>query len=314
MKLINGPENFVPENYYNGPVSNFRTGYNDPVPLGVWWWNGPSIKNYDDGKAYYTDVDTMFAFLIKNKVNEIYVTASVMTATSTPQPDKLTFAELGVFIGRCARYGITVDVLLGDDGSWLDTQSPFYSYMSLIEAYQTQAAPSQKFRGVHLDVEPNITRPLSNPQNAAAFANFIVNHAYPAVSALNLQMAFSIPFWYDQFLVTDGGQSMTLTELIFKYCDYVSVMSYRDTAAAVYSLLDEEIGLAKKYNRRMNVSLESIYTEEGDYVSFAEDGKLEMVKQINLLRQMLNQETGLKFGLSVHHAHTWYALQDNPLP
>ena len=311
MKLINGPSNFYPAEYYLGSVINFRNGQNDSVSLGSWLWNGSFIKNQDTERAYYADIDTIFAFLILNNINELYVSANSLVNSPVAPAGKLTFAEFGVFVNRCYRYGIKVDALLDNTGSWLNNQTPFYNYINLISQYQTQAAPTQKLRAVHLDFEPHISYNLDeHPEIVAKFAEFISKHAYPAISGLNMQFGFSIPHWYTNFNVTDGGQTMTLSELVFKYCNYVSIMSYWDTATGIYTRIEDEIVFAKKYNRRLNASIESIYTEEGPGLSFAEDGKGVMAAQMTLLRQMLDNVEGLKFGLSVHHVYTWYALQE----
>lgn len=87
--------------------------------------------------------------------------------------------------------------------------------------------------------------------------------------------------------------------------DRVFIMSYRDTAEAIYDTAADEIAFAEANGKTPVLGVET-YSEEGDSVSFLEEGKRYMYGELDKLRGMLSDGSGL----AIHHIETWRGLKD----
>jgi hypothetical protein len=83
-------------------------------------------------------------------------------------------------------------------------------------------------------------------------------------------------------------------------------MSYRDTAEMMYDVAKEEIAYARLVNKSIMLGAE-LYSEEGDQVSYMEEGKTYLYGQLDLLRNSLDF---LQSGVAIHQIATWYELPD----
>ena len=95
------------------------------------------------------------------------------------------------------------------------------------------------------------------------------------------------------------------------HSDGVVLMSYRDTAAAILETGREELALAKTRPCRVLFGAETGKTDEGDFVSFFEEGKAALKAELQKVRAVLAQ-THLRAGsgISVHHVGSWQALRE----
>ena len=319
LEVIAGNPDFQMGKYYDGPIAEFRKP-NDKVTLGVWWWDARLLKSrLGNAKS----VDRTMDFLLQNNVTEIYLCIDGMTSEETGKAvhsndsgKVVTEEEVRVFIKRCTTLGIRVEALIGNQGSWiLPEDTEFEQYMELLKGYQSRAGENEKFSAIHLDCEPYIKYNLdAGSKYLDDYVNFFLKEVRPAADQLNLPLVWDIPSWYNQ-TVTDPktGDQMPLGELKFKYCDAVGIMSYKDSAYAMYGLCREEFLWAKKYNKKLHLGAECYYLKDGDSVSFAEEGRLYMHEQFKKLRQLIDDKLDLEqVGLSVHYAHTWLTLNDEP--
>ena len=306
--------------YYTGSVSTFRKAGEKKVSLGVWWWDAALIHTPQGEK---NAVDTMMEFLTLNNVNEIYLCVDSMVSEDTgksvtviEQGKVVTEEEVRLFIKRCTGLGISVEALIGNQGSWIlpdDTQ--FDDYMALLANYQSRADADEAFSGVHIDCEPYLTYSFDKKKNRDLFVSFVVHKAVPAVKdGLDLPLAWSIPSWYNTTVIDPkDGETAPLGEVMFKYCDAISVMSYLDTAQAAYDISAEEIEWAKKYDRKLHLSAECEYYDDGEATSYGEEGKIIMHEEFDKLRMLLDDAALNEYGLSVHYAHTWLNLRELPV-
>jgi hypothetical protein len=83
-------------------------------------------------------------------------------------------------------------------------------------------------------------------------------------------------------------------------------MSYRDTAEEMYRIAQEEVRYAVSVDKPIMLGAE-LQSEEGDHVSYMEEGRLYLYEQLELLKAMVNYP---KAGASIHHIKTWYELRD----
>ena len=279
----------MPTTKTNTPYLNIQTDAKNGS-LGMWWWNANKITSANVYNPILDDLQL-------NHVTEIYVSIG-----------NQSYNQIGAFIEECGSRGIRVAWLSGDT-SWVDNgNTGFDSMFSHFQAYQNQAKANQKFYGIHLDVEP-----YTAGKSWQNYANLVVR-ATKAAHEYGTIIEWDIPFWLDDnnVRVTANGQTVSLLELLADTSDTLVLMSYRDTANAVLTVSNTELGLTKDHNCRVVCGFETSYTADGPQLSFAEDGKIAMVGVVESVFNTLKARTDLTagWGIAIHHVDTWLTLQN----
>jgi len=311
---IIGDPNFKP-GAYKGPLMDYRKDGDAPT-LGVWWWNINTIL-VNSGN---TTVDNLLDFLIQNKVSEIYLCIDKML----PQFEQdaqggyvdqgfVTEADVRGFVEKAGKFGIRVAALSGS-ARWIypsNNRLGIENYFDKYRSYQQNAKANEKFYAMHLDVEPHqLPEFRTNRQEVMQwFADFVV-YTYDRAKQMNAKLEWDIPFWLrDTVKHPKTEKNIVLGELMAIYSDTLTIMSYRDTAQQIYNVSIDQIAFAKKHNSKLILAAEC-YSEEGDHVSFMEEGKNELARQAKLLRGIMDGLGLESYGFAVHQSHTWFLLKD----
>lgn len=311
--VIGDPE-FKP-GAYKGPLMEFRKDGDAPT-LGVWWWNINTIL-VNSGNV---TVDKMLDFLIQNKVSEIYLCIDKML----PQFEQdaqggyvdqgfVTEADVRGFVEKAGKFGIRVAALSGS-ARWIypsNNRLGIENYFDKYRSYQQNANENEKFYAMHLDVEPHQLPEFRTNRSEVMqwFADFVV-YTYDRAKELNAKLEWDIPFWLRDIVKHPKTESdIILGELMAIYSDTLTIMSYRDTAQQIYNVSVDQIAFAKKHNSKLILGAEC-YSEEGDHVSFMEEGKNELARQAKLLRGIMDGLGLESYGFAVHQSHTWFLLKD----
>jgi len=267
----------------------------DKNTLGVWWWNIDTIKNPDE----------YLNFLEANHVSEIYLCIDSIGRKSL-------FDEVRVFAKKAKEKGMRIAALTGDK-DWINPDNKgFESYVNNFNTYQSQAGDDEKFYAMHLDVEPHQHSEFKDnrPKVMQLFADFVINKAATEAKKSNTLLEWDIPFWLVDEVKDKDGSEIILAELMAKYCDTLAVMSYRDTAKAMFDVSKEEIEYAKKYNRKIVLGAET-KSSEGDNVSYMEEGKRVMYAELSTLKGMMDSAVpDQNYGFAIHQVVNWHALKN----
>ena len=245
----------------------------------MWWW--------DDT----LDTQTYLDFLQENDVNEIfYCSDNFDLATST-------------FISKANSKNIKVYFLAGEY-QWLTNSAPLYNKIDKYLEYQNNF-PKSKFSGIHLDIEPHQHENFSLNEVRKNLITNLVSLVYDlSTKYASIHFDYDIPFWLDD-TVTFNQTTLPAYAHIISYADRVTIMSYRDSAEAIYNCAKDEIEFAKSIKKTLILGVET-HSTEGDKVSFMEEGKSYMLQEISKLEKMLPDN----FGISIHNAETWKNLKD----
>lgn len=256
--------------------------------LGVWWWNANQISNASQRKQ-------RLDFLQQNHVTEIYLCITTQD-----------FADIKDFVKDAGSRGMRVAWLSGD-ASWIESgNTGFDGVFAKFKAYQEQATASEKFYGLHFDVEPQAGGGSINWQGYAD----LVLRATKAAHDYGTLIEWDIPFWLDGTTVNAGGKSVRLLNLLAENSDTLTLMSYRDTAAAVLDISSQEIPLSAQYGCRIILGLESNYTAEGANLSFAEDGRTALCNVADsILTSLSTKEMTGGYGVAIHYVDTFMNLR-----
>jgi hypothetical protein len=272
----------------SGNGSDNNSGSGSIHPLGVWWWDADLILD-----PQYLD------FAIQNHVDEIYL--------ARPDHSVQDFGpEIEAFIEQAKRQGIKVYLLLGFGYITYDYPR-LREALRLYKDYQTRVPEGRRFNGIHLDIEFHADHPDWN--NTDKQADILAEYLALIVrlrSEISGVMEIDIPAWFDQ-IMSYAGAERPLYRILIDTVDRVFVMSYRDTAEAMYEIAGEEVAYARQVNKPIMLGAELGEDEQWDHVSYFEEGRLYLYEQLKLLKDAVNYP---KAGVSIHHMKTWYELHD----
>ena len=245
-------------------------------PFGTWWWN----KNLD--------VDTYFNFAKDNDITEIYFC------------DYNLDGKIDDLLEKSSKNNINVYLLAGEK-EWLNDRSGLDSVIETYINYNDNH--DNKLSGIHLDIEPHQFKDFSDNRDT---------YLYKLIDLIkinkekynNIIFQYDIPFWLHD-IITYNNQEKEAYKHIIDYADMTFIMSYRDTSDKMITVSIDEINYAKENNKILFLSAET-YSEEGDQVSYMEEGKNYMYDELNKLRLSIPDN----FGIAIHHIKSWYELDD----
>lgn len=273
------------------PHMSFRQE-GDGGHIAVWWWD--AFQGIREG-----DREKYLQFLAENGVNEIYYC-----------PGNCREEAIQTFVREAGRRGMRVAWLTGD-ASWVaEGNDGGEKAVDRFLEYQKNAPEDCRFYGIHLDVEPHQQSDFFDrrAEYMQRFAELAVSLS-PAVHQAGYALEWDVAFWFDQDRVNDeAGEEKLLLEVLASLSDTLCVMSYRDTASAVLSICREELAAAEDKGCRVVCGVET-HSEEGDQVSFMEEGKTVMYKELEKLYATLAEEEQ-DYGIAVHYLDTWYELKN----
>ena len=264
------------------------------LAVGTWWWDGRLAVSPDESTR-------RLDFLSAHGVTEIYLCL----------PHDVPEADVAKFIRAAAAKRIRVAYLSGDV-SWIEPGSlGFDEIFAHYMRYQRSAPEDARFFALHLDVEPHQNTKLPDERKWQLYADFVARAA-ARVHRAGEKIEWDIPFWLDDFKVWRGEQQdASLLELLMDVSDGVTLMSYRDTASAVLDVGKNEIALAKGRKCRVLLGTETGQTSEGNHVSFYEEGKAVLDKELGKIKKALVGEMiPGGSGVAVHHVGSWMSLKD----
>jgi hypothetical protein len=258
-------------------------------PLGVWWWNSSLIQDH-----------RYFDFAVENDVDEIYL--------ARPEEGISDFGpEIEEFIETAKRRGIRVYLLLGF--AYITYEYPrLQDALRLYKDYQARVPEIRRFEGIHLDIEFHADEAAwSNENNRdTMLAEYMALIVRLRSEMPETSMDIDIPAWFDQ-IVDHGGKERPLYQVLIDTADRVFVMSYRDTAEAMYEIAGEEVAYARQTNKPIMLGAEVSKDPQWNHISYAEEGKRYLYEQLELLKGMVNYSGA---GVSIHKMETWFALHD----
>lgn len=250
--------------------------FSSNATVGVWWW-----KNQDP--------DKYLEFASKNDVDEIYYCDYNL--------DENTYD----FVKKANEKGFKVFALWGEK-EWIESKSSFDTLMHKYYLYE-QTYADAKLAGVHLDVEPHQFEDFDLKRNEYLkkyidFIDIVVSEH------TTVDFDFDIPFWFND-LIEHDGETKELYKHVIDIANRVFVMSYRDTAEAIFNVAKDELLYAKETSKQIAVCVE-MDSDESDIVSFKQESKEIMYNEITKLDELIDFD----YLISIHHIKTWEELRE----
>ncbi|MGO0063422.1 hypothetical protein ACTID9_26030 [Brevibacillus fluminis] len=223
-------------------------------------------------------------------------------------------AEYQTFIKKATASGIAVHAL-GGERSWglEQNRTSLLAWVDRVLAYNAGVSKEERFTGIHLDIEPYLLPEWKTRQSAVIgqWMGNIEAYAAKARKTPGLEIGCDIPFWLDSIALPNDDAASFGKWLIAQH-DHATVMAYRDRAVgsnSISALSAQELAFADELGKRIFIAVEAKKSGEGNFVSFAEEGKTYMNAQLAKLSPLLSEHPSFA-GMAVHSYEYWKTMKE----
>ncbi len=275
-----------------GPSASAETGAASKSRT-TWLWHTALIQ---------TNSSELLDFAKSQGVGILYLQVST----------KVDLASYRSFIRQATEMGIEIHALNGAPDWALTTSRPkLDAFMKWVRDYQQTAAPQEKLTGIHVDIEPYLL-PIWKTDYTTLVTQWQANvdALVKQASDLGLPLSAALPFWLDNYKVPNSEQ--TLSSWMISKFDSVTLMSYRDNAKAVYDTAKTEFAEGESMNKTIYTGVETKPSQEGDLITFYEEGIDVLNDQLVQLEQLGSSQSSFA-GIAVHDLVGWMDLSNQEL-
>jgi hypothetical protein len=243
--------------------------------------------------------DEIISFAKENGVNLLY------TRLDLDQP----FQVYSSFVEKATAAGIEVHAM-GGHPIWAFEKNRYrmLRLVHWVQAYNKHVAKDQQFRGIHLDIEPYVL-PEWNRDKESVLRQWMSNIAAFVQETKNgsdLETSVDLAVWLDATAVPDNPD-ISFSKWMISQLDHVALMAFRDRAegpGGIVAVVQDEMADADELGKKLIISVEMKESEEGDHITFYEEGKAEMERQLELLPKHLGVHPSYA-GNAVHAYDYW---------
>ncbi len=181
-----------------------------------------------------------------------------------------------------------------------------------VKTYNAGAAVNRQLKGICLDVEPYIL-PVwqQDTDRMLGLWRDTVDTFVKEVKtgAPGLTAGAQLPFWLEMLKVSDGnGAQIPLSDWMIRRLDQVTLMAYRDNAADIISIVENELNAAEKQGGSIIIAVETRPSSEGP-ITFYPYGQALMLREMDKVIGTIHGRASFK-GYAVHDYESWYSLKD----
>ncbi|MBB6733695.1 hypothetical protein [Cohnella zeiphila] len=255
----------------------------------TWLWETPLIRS---------NASDVLAFAKNKGLNEIYLQIN----------RDLKPADYQTFIKAAGEAGIKVDALDGRP-SWgfAKSRPNIEAWLNWVNDYQENAAPDEKFAGIHVDIEPYATSAWSagSPGFVEQWQNN-VRYIEGRAREMKLPVHADLPFWLNGYRTPDGTE--TLSRWMMRHYDAVTILAYRDTAGAIAETADKELEEAADLGIPAMIGLETLPSKEAAWITFNGRSLSYLNEQIGQAETLLKDRNAFS-GFAIHEFRAWQAMK-----
>ncbi|XQY91654.1 amidase [Metabacillus sp. HB246100] len=264
----------------------------ETTSISTWLW---------DTQKIVSEPDATLQFLVDKQVSHVYLQIN--------RTIKLDVYK--TFIRKASEKNVRVYAL---DGAphWGPSTKAFTLFLEWVKSYQAGAKSSEKFSGIHLDIEPYLTSQWTTTYNAAVkkYQDALLVAKNTAAS-LNVSFAVDIPFWFDEMTFRNSHGKGNLAQWAIQQTDEVTIMAYRDKALGangIIELVKNEMTYAQASKKKITLAVETMNLGQDGFLTFFEEGQAAMNKQLDLVSAKYSSYSSFH-GFAVHHVGSWMTLK-----
>lgn len=247
----------------------------------------------------HTEKEEILAFTKEHDINLLYIRIDMSLSTS----------KYREFIQEARAAGIEVHAM-GGHPIWAleESRGKILRLVKWVKQYNESVGEDERFEGVHLDIEPYVM-PIWRTDKEGLLRQWMENiqaFVQEMEQSPKLKTSVDLAAWLDNS-PTPGQPDLPFSHWMISQLDHTTMMAFRDFAegpGGILSLVDSEIKYAESIGKEVIVAVEMKESHEGKYVSFYEEGKAEMMKQLDLVTRALQVYSSFK-GIAVHAYEYW---------
>lgn len=260
----------------------------------TWLWNTSEIV---------IDSDKIINFLVENKVKVLYLQIDYA----------LEKEDYNLFISKASEKNIAIYALEGAP-NWASSSGEKYilNFFKWLTKYQDNSLRTEKFQGVHLDVEPYLNDEyVENPNEVLERYQECLIKSKGSSNKLHIDFSIDIPFWFHEIKYKNKYSEGNLSEWIFKKVKAVTIMAYRDKAVGnngIIEVAEAQLKLCEKYKVKVNIAVETGEGSEGDFITFFEEGQAYMYNELKIVCDKYSSNNAFD-GVAIHYLNSWMNMK-----
>ncbi len=273
-------------------------GHAEAIPApnrtkGTWIW---------EAKIIQTEQDDILRFAARNDLTSIYLHINRDMAPKVYQN----------FVRKANAQGIKVEALAGrPQWAYPDHQDQIKKFIEWVKKYNTSVGPDERFKGLHLDIEPYILKEWKTQQNML-IDGWMENMRFihKEINASGLKITIDVPFWLYKVKIphSDGSLSAWLLEKF----DCLVIMDYRNFALGKDGLVQNAmpiIGEGSDLNKQVIVAVDTAKSSEGAKTTFFSLGTDAMEKELEKAKEEFSRYASYG-GIAIHDYKNWMRLDE----
>lgn len=254
---------------------------------GTYIWRAETVRS---------EKDEILAFAEQNGVNLLYVRIDMQQPVSMYQD----------FVKDAHAAGIEVHAM-GGHPIWAlkESRGKILKLVNWVKAYNEEASKEEQFQGVHLDIEPYVM-PVWRENKEAVLRQWMDNievFVEETKRGTNLETSVDLAAWLDK-TPTPGQPDKAFAHWMMEQMDHTTLMAFRDRAEGIIGLVENQMKYAESINKKLVVAVETKESHEGDFITFYEEGRGEMDRQLGLVTKALERYSSY-MGQAIHAYEYW---------
>jgi len=267
----------------------------------MWMWSTPAVRSLVNDSAAWP---AFFDFCAAPHGNA----AARISLLYLEPPSDLEGTTLRAFLASAHSAGMKVEALVGD-GDWQPGHLAAVekACAERIEAFNPAGTESERFDGVHVDIENGGQWSQKAFSGLLAFLRRAVdanNSRQRRKMTLAADLAFSWP--------ESGDDSKPQFGDAIRLCDYIVTMAYRDTAGAQASCAVPQAMAAAKRRKPLFIGAETHWLADQDFVTYYEEGWEHMERELAKLPDLVAGHGGRLAGIAIHHYDSYLKMAREP--
>jgi hypothetical protein len=268
--------------------------------LGMWVWSNSSFSTQEAREK-------LVQICLQNQIRHLDVHVEISWVGRKPaliNPEALK--DLMVLAGQNK---ISTSVLRGDPRMFFSQKhGQTLGELQAIMAFSQTVPKEALLKGIKYDVEPYLTKEWK----VGGETRQIVMHDYLEFlrkarvvldeETPHLLLGADTPFWWDrdEFVTDFEGRSQRFSEHVQDLTDFIVIMSYSRDARKVLANVEGERKYAKRIEKLIHPSLETIQLKQDPHISFWGVPAEEFWKTVNQIQEVAKRDPVLG-GVRIHN-------------
>lgn len=251
-----------------------------------------------------TEKDKILSFAKEHGINFLYARLDL------DQP----FSVYRDFVKEAKAAGIEVHAM-GGHPIWAleENQKRILRLVNYVHKYNASVSKEEQFEGIHLDIEPYVM-PVWRENKESVLRQWMNNISVfveETKKEPTLKTSVDLAVWLEN-TPTPGHPDLPFSNWMISQMDHTTLMAFRDYAegrGGIVAIVKNKMTYADSIGKPLTVAVEMKQSHEGNHVSFYEEGKAEMNRQLKLMADNLAEHSSYE-GYVIHAYDYWKNSKD----